>query len=38
VMISVMAQRKPGYDPFAAARQSYQVLAKAFGDSGVALE
>jgi sugar phosphate isomerase/epimerase len=37
-MISVMAQRKPGYDAIAAARQSHRVLTQAFRDAGVPLD
>ncbi len=33
--ISVMVQRKPGYDPEAAARQSYRVLSEAFEKAGL---
>jgi len=36
VEISVMVQRRPGYDPLAAAAQSYRVLAAAFAEAGVA--
>jgi len=36
VEISVLRQRLPGYDPWAAARQSYEVLSKAFEAAGVA--
>jgi len=35
VEISVLRQRLPGYDPYAAARQSYEVLSKAFEAAGV---
>ena len=35
VEISVLRQRLPGYDPYAAARQSYEVLSKAFETAGV---
>jgi sugar phosphate isomerase/epimerase len=35
VEISVLRQRLPGYDPYAAARQSYEVLARAFEAAGV---
>jgi sugar phosphate isomerase/epimerase len=34
--ISVMVQRRPDYDPLAAATQSYQVLSRAFEEAGVA--
>ena len=34
VEISVLRQRLPGYDPYAAARQSYEVLSKAFESGG----
>lgn len=33
--ISVMVQRRPGYDPLDAATQTYQTLARAFADAGV---
>lgn len=36
VEISVMVQRRPGYDPFAAATQSYEVLSDAFVEAGAA--
>ena len=36
VEISFMVQRRPNYDPLAAAAQSYTVLAKAFADAGIA--
>ncbi|MGH2459940.1 MAG: sugar phosphate isomerase/epimerase family protein [Chloroflexota bacterium] len=36
--ISLMVQRKPGYDPVATARQTYQTLAKAFTEAGLPLE
>jgi len=36
VEISLMVQRRPGYDPLAAATTSYQVLSRAFDDAGVA--
>ena len=36
VEISVMVQRRPDYDPLAAAAQSYRVLARAFEDAGIA--
>ena len=35
VEISVMVQRRPDYDPLAAATRSYEVLAKAFNEAGV---
>ena len=35
VEVSVLRQRLPDYDPYAAARQSYEVLAKAFEAAGV---
>ena len=35
VEISIMVQRRPSYDPLAAATQSYNVLAKAFTDAGL---
>ena len=35
VEISVLRQRLPGYDPYSAARQSYEVLSKAFETAGV---
>ena len=36
VEISLMVQRRPGYDALAAASQSYRVLAHAFEDAGIA--
>ena len=30
-----MVQRRPGYDPLAAATQSYEVLAAAFETAGI---
>ncbi len=36
--ISLMVQRKPGYDPVATARQSYATLARAFVEAGLALD
>jgi sugar phosphate isomerase/epimerase len=33
--ISVMVQRRPNYDPLAAATQSYQVLSRAFAEVGI---
>ena len=35
VEISLMVQRRPGYDPLAAAAISYEVLSRAFADAGV---
>ena len=35
VEVSVMVQRRPGYDPLAAATQSYQVVSKAFEAAGI---
>lgn len=35
VEISLMVQRRPGFDPIAAAEQSYRVLAEAFRKAGV---
>jgi sugar phosphate isomerase/epimerase len=35
VEISLMVQRRPNYDPWAAARQSYDVLSRAFEEAGV---
>ena len=35
VEISLMVQRRPNYDPWAAARQSYAVLSKAFEAAGI---
>jgi sugar phosphate isomerase/epimerase len=34
--ISMMVQRRPDYDPLAAATQSYQVLDRAFRTAGIA--
>jgi sugar phosphate isomerase/epimerase len=34
--ISIMVQRRPGYDPLAAAEQTYHVLAHAFEQAGIA--
>jgi len=31
-----MAQRRPDYDPLAAASQSYRVRVRAFDDAGIA--
>jgi sugar phosphate isomerase/epimerase len=36
VEISLMVQRRPGYDALEAASQSYRVLARAFDDAGIA--
>ena len=36
VEISLMVQRRPEYDPLAAATQSYRVLAHAFEEAGIA--
>ena len=33
--ISIMVQRRPGYDPLAAAEQTYRTLARAFEQAGV---
>ncbi|MBC8078268.1 MAG: sugar phosphate isomerase/epimerase [Chloroflexales bacterium] len=33
--ISIMVQKRPGYDPFAAAEQTYRVLANAFAQAGL---
>jgi sugar phosphate isomerase/epimerase len=38
VEISLMVQRRPDYDPLAAAMQSYRVLARAFEEAGIARE
>ena len=35
VEISFMVQRRPNYDPLAAAEQSYGVLARAFEEAGI---
>jgi sugar phosphate isomerase/epimerase len=35
VEVSLMVQRRPDYDPLAAATRSYEVLARAFEESGV---
>lgn len=35
VEISLMVQRRPSYDPWAAARQSYDVVSRAFVEAGV---
>ena len=34
--ISIMVQRRPGYDPLAAAEQTYLTLARAFAQAGIA--
>jgi sugar phosphate isomerase/epimerase len=34
--ISIMVQRRPGYDPLAAAEQTYRTLARAFEQVGIA--
>lgn len=34
--ISIMVQRRPGYDPLAAAEQTYVTLARAFEQAGIA--
>jgi hypothetical protein len=36
VEISLMVQRRPGYDALDAASQSYLALARAFDDAGIA--
>ena len=36
--VSVMVQRKPGYDPFADAALAYRTLVRAFAESGAPLE
>jgi sugar phosphate isomerase/epimerase len=38
VEISLMVQRRPDYDALAAATQSYEVLARAFAEAGIARE
>jgi len=35
VEISMMVQQRLGYDPLAAATQSYTVLARSFDDAGI---
>ena len=35
VEISLMVQRRPDYDPLAAAARSYRVLADAFAEAGI---
>jgi inosose dehydratase len=34
--VSIMVQRRPGYDPLTAAEQTYQTLARAFDQAGIA--
>jgi sugar phosphate isomerase/epimerase len=34
--IAIMVQRRPGYDPLAAAEQTYRTLAQAFEQAGIA--
>ena len=34
--VSIMVQRRPGYDPLAAAAQTYQTLSRAFDQAGIA--
>jgi sugar phosphate isomerase/epimerase len=34
--VSIMVQRRPGYDPLAAAEQTYRTLAQAFEQAGIA--
>lgn len=34
--VSIMVQRRPNYDPFAAAEQTYHTLARAFEQAGIA--
>jgi hypothetical protein len=36
--VSMMVQRKPGYDPFVDAALGYYALVHAFNESGVPLE
>ncbi|HEV7216518.1 MAG TPA: sugar phosphate isomerase/epimerase, partial [Chloroflexota bacterium] len=36
VEVSIMVQRRPEYDPLAAAAQSYNVLSRAFEEAGLA--
>jgi sugar phosphate isomerase/epimerase len=38
VEISIMVQRRPDYDPLAAATQSYRVVSAAFEEAGIARE
>ena len=38
IEISLMVQRRPNYDPWSAARQSYAVVSKAFEEAGVPRE
>jgi inosose dehydratase len=33
--ISIMVQKRPGYDPFAAAEQTFRVLSSAFAEAGL---
>ena len=33
--ISIMRQRQPGYDPLAAAQQTYEVVSRAFQEAGI---
>ena len=35
VEISIMVQRRPDYDPLAAAARSYDVLSRAFAEAGI---
>jgi len=35
VEISIMVQKRPGYDPLAVAEQSYRVLSRAFEEAGL---
>ena len=35
VEVSLMVQRRPGYDPLAAATRSYEVLSRAFAEAGI---
>jgi sugar phosphate isomerase/epimerase len=37
VEISIMVQRRPNYDPLAAAARSYEVLSRAFEEAGVSI-
>jgi len=36
--ISIMVQRKPGYDPIATARKTYATLSQAFAEAGLPIE
>jgi inosose dehydratase len=36
--VSIMVQRRPGYDPLAAAEQTYRTLARAFEQAGMATQ